>query len=238
MRLVVTRPTADAAPVVAALEARGHAVLAEPLLSIRWLRDAEIADRPYAAVLVTSANAVRGLVACGAAARLRSVPVHAVGRASAEAAAAAGFDMVDAADGDLAALGRLVRAAHRPGGAPLLYAAGRTVSGDLQGLLEAAGYAVDRVVVYEAEAATRLSAGLAEALTGHALDGVLLFSPRTARLWAELSAAAGLGEAARRVRPYCLSRAVADALGALGGPHCAIAAIPDTHALLALVDAA
>jgi uroporphyrinogen-III synthase len=237
MRLLLTRPIEDAAPVADALRARGHEVIVEPLLKISFDRHATLPERSYQAVLVTSANGARGLVRCGAVAALAQTPVFAVGAASAQAARDAGFQTVSSADGDLPALERLVANRLKPANGPLLYAAGRTVSGDLKALLEGHGFEVDRSTLYEAVAAQRLSDAVNTSLVAGALDGVLLFSPRTARVWAELLMTADAVEIARNTPHFCLSEAVVEGLREAFSdrmPPVEVASSPDVTAFLAL----
>ena len=195
-----------------ALEERGHSVVLEPLLRIEPLPGVTIADKGYQAVLVTSANAVRALALLPQAGDLKDTLVLAVGEASGRAASLQGFSAVEHAAGDLSALAELVNARCTPDEGPLLYAAGSVVSGDLKGLLEACGYDVDRVVLYEAVAAETLSPAIKDHLWGGTLDRILLYSPRSARIWGRAVEHAGLAEAAGSVVHICLSEAVAAAL--------------------------
>ena len=57
MRLLLTRPEPDAQRTAAALRAQGHDVIIAPLLRIEPAPDAEIGTGPWAAILITSANA-------------------------------------------------------------------------------------------------------------------------------------------------------------------------------------
>lgn len=229
MHLLVTRPREDAAELSEALRVRGHRVTAEPLLRIEPVPGAEIGGCTYQAILVTSANGVRALEKSNEMPRLSVVPVLAVGQASSAAAMEAGFHNVVSADGDLDDLTRLVRSRCLPEAGPLLYAAGRRVSGDLKGLLEADGYEVERAVLYDAIEAQRISDETHQALERGEIDGVLLYSPRTARIWSRLAPDAGITH-------FCLSQAVSDALGGLSGPRL-VAARPNQDDLLALIEA-
>lgn len=234
MRLLITRPEQDAGPLAAQLAERGHSALIEPLISIVPEPGAVIPEKTYQAVLVTSANGVRALSATPGFDRVKGAPVLAVGKASAEASRQAGFGRVEDASGDLDDLTRLVEARCRPEGGPLLYAAGKVVSGDLKAMLEAKRYQVDRVVLYDAVRATELSADALSALRAGEIDGVLHFSPRSARIWARV-APGGMGDLVH----YCLSQAVADALldelDAPAGPV-RVAARPNQDALVDLID--
>lgn len=195
-----------------ALAALGHEAVHAPLLAIEPVADAEIPSHAFQAVLVTSANGVRALAQGRGARRMAATPVLAVGAASSAAAKAAGFSRVEDAAGDLSALCALVRARLDPGGGPLLYAAGRVVSGDLKGLLEADGFTVERVVLYDAVEADELAPHVAELIRERKLDAVLLYSPRGAKIWRRIVTSAGLSAAAMGLVHFCLSPAVARAL--------------------------
>jgi uroporphyrinogen-III synthase len=90
------------------LAARGLAVLRLPLFAVRPLDWAVPDPAGFDALVLTSANALRhggaGL------AQLRGLPVHAVGAATASAAAAAGFRVVAVGTGGVAALMAAARA--------------------------------------------------------------------------------------------------------------------------------
>ena len=53
MRLIVTRPEADAAALALQLEAAGHDVILAPLLGIRPVAKLEVPERDYQAILIT-----------------------------------------------------------------------------------------------------------------------------------------------------------------------------------------
>ncbi len=212
MRIAVTRAPEDAAAFAAGLEALGCEPVLEPLLHLLFSTAVTVPERDYQAVLVTSANAVRGLEASNLVQRLKSLPVYAVGKSSAAAARVAGFTEIHSADGDLPALHSLVVAALADKTRPLLYAAGLTVSGDLKGMLESDGWQVERLVLYRAEAATVFSSSFASQLEGGRIDAVTLFSPRTARIWAGLANTPALIASVAYIRHFCLSEAVGQAV--------------------------
>jgi uroporphyrinogen-III synthase len=108
MRLLLTRPEPECERTAALLCERGHQVLRLPLLRIEPLADAELGAGPWAAVLFTSANAIRAIAAHRRFNELANLPVYAVGRRTKAAAAAAGFASVMSADGDVNALVGLV----------------------------------------------------------------------------------------------------------------------------------
>ena len=101
-----------------------------------------------------------------------------------------------------------------------------------------AGFEMRRVVLYEAYASETLGPKTAAALQSGALDGVLLFSPRTAELFCRLVTDAGLGENCRQVTAWGLSAAVAEKASALSWADIKVAATPDSQALLDAIETA
>jgi uroporphyrinogen-III synthase len=237
VRALVTRPAEDAAPLARALAERGIDALLQPLLAIHPVGDAGRrlgeALAGAQALLFTSANGVRAVVA---ASPRRELPVFAVGDASAAAARIAGFRSVASAGGDVADLARLVAARLAPQRGPLVHAAGSEVAGDLEALLP--GFTLRRAVLYEARAADALLPETVAALRRGALDLALFFSPRTAATFVSLAAAQAVGDTCRAVTAIGLSAAVAARLGALPWRALRTAAAPTQGALLAALDRA
>ena len=238
MRLIVTRPEPDGARTATKLRALGHDVALVPLLRIEPVRDVDLGGGPFAAVLITSANALSGVASHERIAELRSLPVFVVGRRTAETARAAGFPNVTSADGNQRDLVRLVRervAADGP--KPLLYLAGEDRSGDLGADLAALGLPVRTVVVYRAAAASEFPDAIRNALALGRFDGVLHFSRRTAESFLRCASAGEALRPALSVTHYCLSSQVAEPLVAAGAAAVRIAPRPEEAALIELVNA-
>jgi len=236
VRILLTRPEPDAQRTADALRERGHEAVVAPLLRIEAVRDAAIGNGPWAAVLVTSANAAGAIAAHPDRPQLCKLPVFAVGRRSAQAMRAAGFAEVTSADGDIGDLARLVAAQAKPG-TRILYLAGADRAGDLAGDLQPHGLAVDTVIVYHAEAVTALPAAAAAALAG-GIDGVAHFSRRSAESYVDAARNSGVLAQALDPAHYCISAAAAEPLARAGARDIRIAARPAETALLELIGAA
>ena len=233
MRILLTRPEADAARTAAALRERGHEAIVAPLLCIEIAADADLGAGPWAAILVTSANAVRAIAGHKRRGELRGIPVFTVGAHSAQDMRAAGFAAVSSADGNVADLATLV-AARLPAGARLLYLAGEERSGDLAGALRAQGFAVDTALVYRAVAAQQLPRQAVTALAA-GVDAVLHFSRRSAEAYVAAARNAGiLAAALQQPVQMCLSARIAEPLRSAGAAKIRIASRPDEAAMLAL----
>ncbi len=233
MRILITRPAADAERTAVALRARGHEVIVAPLLTVALLPDAELGDGPWSAILVTSANAVRAIAGHKRRDQLRRIPAFVVGKQSAQDLRAAGFAEVSCANGNVDDLTELVAARLKPP-ARLLYLAGEERAGDLAGALRAKNFVVDTVAVYRVVAAQTLPAEATAALAG-GLDGVLHYSRRSAEAFLAAARKSGLLEAAL-TKPvhYCLSAKVAEPLRQAGATDVRVAVQPDEAALMAL----
>ncbi len=237
---IVTRPVQDAGPVVERLKALGHAAIAAPLMHIEDLPNADIPAIAFQAVLVTSANGARSLARQPAFARIGKALAITVGKASAAAARSAGFERIIEAEGDVAGLIAAVKRHVSPDDGPLLYASGRQTTGDIAGDLGAAGYSVHRAVLYEAVAAEALPETARDAIAGGGAAGVLIYSPRTARIWCHLVMAAGLAGKMAAVPHFCLSDNVKAALRDAGCSETVarVAVRPEEAALFDLIAAA
>jgi uroporphyrinogen-III synthase len=234
LRALVTRPRAEAAELAAALARRGIEAVIEPLIEIRPLDLPPPSLAGVQALLCTSANGVRALAATVAE---RAIPVFAVGDATAARAREEGFRRVESAHGDVGELARLVRRRLDPATGRLLHVAGTRVAGDLAGELRGSGFAVERVVMYEAQAATSLDPATAAALSEGGIDLALFFSPRTSAIFARLAIAAGIAGRLGRVAAVSISPAADAALVRLGFRERIVAAAPTQAALLDRVDA-
>src|SRR3978361_1054611 len=86
MAVLVTRPHPDDETTAAALRARGFEVLQAPMLRFEAVAFHDDDDARYGAVIVTSANALRGIAPHLASSRLAELPLFTVGEHTAAAA--------------------------------------------------------------------------------------------------------------------------------------------------------
>ena len=232
MRLLLTRPREDADALAEILRARGHFPIVAPLMELRLMAGPPVPLEGVQAVLATSANGVRAFAARN---EKRAITLYAVGPQTAEAAREAGFARVVSADGDAAALVELVADKADPAKGRLLHAAGAETAGRIRGALQARGFTVETVVLYEAAPLSALPADAERVLREGTLDGVLLFSPRSAKTFAALVGEAGLAQATAPLQAFCISAATAAALSPLSFARVAVAGEPNQSAMLELV---
>lgn len=233
MRVLVTRPEADSGPLLKELQSLGIEGVLEPLLRVENLPLPPIEFSEYQAILLTSANGARALATLEGG---RDLPVYAVGEATAAAAREAGFQSVDVAGGDVEALFQRIKERLDAKSGALLHPAGTTVAGDLAADLVESGYDYRRVNLYDAVAASKLSPNAVQAIKKGEIDGVVLYSPRTAEVFISLVRKARLIRAAQGLTAYCLSPAVAEVVQKLDWQEINVASEPTQSALLRLFD--
>lgn len=242
MHLLVTRPEPDAERTASVLRARGHRVTIAPVLRAETIPGADFGGGPFAAVVMTSANAARAIADHPRRDELLALPVFTVGRHTAEAAGAAGFPNVASADGGWRELVRLVasktqtqtKTKAKAKVTRLLYLPAERPAGDVAGVLTALGRTVETVVLYRTvanpDAARQLRAAFADGV-----DGVLHYSPRSAQAFLSAARSAGALEAVLKATHYCLSTGIAAPLEAAGATTVRIARRPKEAALVELL---
>jgi uroporphyrinogen-III synthase len=232
MRLLVTRPSDDSERLAATLRTLGHEPVVAPLMDVHVFDGAPADLDGVQAILATSANGVRALARRT---QRRDLAVYAVGPQTAETARDLGFAHVVSADGDAAALADRAIADLDPSAGPLFHAAGAETQGRLRRRLEAAGFTVSSEILYEARPVETLPGAAVAALSTDTLDGVLVFSPRSARTLGLLVTAASLAGHCTRLVAFCISAAAAEGLSPLAFARVAVAGQPNEGAILALL---
>ena len=216
--LLVLRPEPGASATARAAEALGWGVTSAPLFTISACDWPPVDPASIDAILMTSANAAR--LGSGGLSALLSLPLYAVGAATAEAARAVGFSDVRVGDGDAATI---VALAAEDGVGALLHLAGRDHRDVRQ-----PGVTIERRIVYRADPVERLPDPALAALEQGAL--ALIHSPRAGRLFGELLDKAKLARS--EIRLAAISPAALDGSGA-GWRDVIVAEAPRDSALLA-----
>src|SRR5229473_3445536 len=242
MAVLVTRPHPDDETTAATLRAKGFAVLLAPMLRFEPVAFHDDLDARYGAVIVTSANALRGIEAQLAGSRLLKLPLFAVGARTASAAHRAGFENVIPADGDAASLRDFVLASAKAKelkkASPLLYLAGADLARDLAGELGERGFSVFTQTTYKMAPVSSLPRDVCDAFAASQVGAVLHYSRRSARAFLEAARAGGVEISALAIPQCCISPAVASIVRDAGATQVAVAASPDEIALFEALDRA
>jgi uroporphyrinogen-III synthase len=235
MHVLITRPERDAADLKSRIEALGCEVTVAPLLEIAFNEVPSDALIDAAGLIATSRNGLTALAASPAMALAKSLPVFAVGPATALLARELGFATVIAGAGTAADLVPVLEKHADAGARPFVHLGGDHQAFDLAGALRSRGISLGRVEAYRSVAVKTFSAAVTGLLARRALDAVILMSPRTARVWTDLVRALPDKPDLTKVTHVCLSPAVAAALKPLGAVRTEISAAPNGNEIVALV---
>jgi uroporphyrinogen-III synthase len=242
MVVLVTRPQPDDEATAASLRARGLEVLTAPMLRFEPVAFQDDTDAAYGAVIVTSANALRGIEPHLENSRLLALPLFAVGERTADAARDAGFEKVISADGDAAGLRDCVLASVKTKelkkASPLLYLAGADLARDLAGELGERGFTVVTHTTYRMAPVSSLPREICDAFAAHRIEAVLHYSRRSARAFLQAARAGGVEISALAIPQCCISAQVATVVRDAGATLVVVAATPDENALLEALDRA
>jgi uroporphyrinogen-III synthase len=242
MAVLVTRPHPEDETTASALRARGYEVLRAPVLRFEPVAFSDDEDGQYGAVIVTSANALRGLTPQLANSKLLKLPLFAVGEHTASAARDVGFEIVISANGDAGTLRDLVlatvktRKLHKT--SPLLYFAGADLARDIAGELGTRGFTVVTHTTYRMSPVPGLPRETCEAFAANRVEAVLHYSRRSARAFVEAARNAGVEISALAIPQCCISDGVASVMRDAGATQVMAAASPDENALFEVLDRA
>src|SRR5712672_1780348 len=242
MVVLVTRPQPDDETTASALRAKGFEVMLAPMLRFEPVAFHDDGEARYGAVIVTSANALRGIAPHLEGSRLLKLPLFAVGEHTASAAHRAGFDNVIPADGDAASLRDFVvasaKAKELKKASPLLYLAGADLARDLAGELGERGFTVVTHTTYRMIPVPNLPREACDAFAASRIEAVLHYSRRSARAFLEAARAGGVEISALAIPQCCISGAVASVVRDAGAAQVVVAASPDEIALFEVLDRA
>lgn len=233
-RVLVTRPEPGATATGRRLRQLGFEPVILPLSEIRPIGATHsVAARDFAAVVATSANAVRHAPAPLLAA-LSELPAFAVGDETGRAMRVAGLTAPSAADGDAVSLAALI-AARVPAGAAIAYLAGRVRRDTFEPALHAAGIAVTTFETYDTTRIVPDAERLAR-LSREGVAAVLVHSGKAAEAIAVLAGDnPAVARALERASFVCISRRVAEMLPESLRPRARAATQPTEDALMELL---
>jgi len=204
LKVIITRPSPDAETLAAEILRCGGEPVLSPVMAIRP-RHEPVDLSGVGALAFTSANGVRVFAALSPA---RDFEVYAVGKATADAAVAAGFEKIHVAEGDVESLAALI--ANSKPAKKILHLAGSERAGDLIALLAERKVPARRAIIYDAVEAEEISAPAAKILASpREKAAIVFFSPRSARLFIRQAQRAGAVKGLERCVAVCLGDAIA-----------------------------
>ena len=177
-KLLLTRPYEDSLSLASKLEHMNIKSLISPVLTLQYFQDL-IFPHTYFTAIVTSRHAIRALALNNLD---RSIPIIAVGDATAEMAEKLGFTRVSRGENTAKSLISFILD-KVPTTQPLVYAHGKDIKYYLHDILEEDGYSIQNLVVYDAVARTEMAPDIVEALKNKQLTHVAFFSERSVKIF-------------------------------------------------------
>ena len=232
MKLLLTRPREQAEALAIKLRARDIDVWIEPMLSIVRHTNVKLETDDYQALLVTSSNGADSLAE---ATTRRDLKLYAVGDVTAATLSHHDFADVWSADGNADDLAAMVEKDVDPSEGSLLHVGGVNLAGDLISRLRSKGYKTDHIALYHTVAASALTREVRSAMANREIDGVLFFSPETARIFVALVVGALCEKALVDMTAFCLSEAAAKAANRISWGHLVVSDRPAAASLIAAV---
>ncbi len=233
MRLLIAQTAEDAEITAAALRARGHQVLAVPLLVAERAPPPTVNLAGAQAFLVTAcegARALAGLIG------VRTFPVFADGAATAAELRRLGFSHVETAKDDGADLARLVERSLTPANGALIYACNAGAPANLPILLGNMGFAVRLLPLFTLRCVDKIPAELEAALRGGSVDAALFLSTDEARAFVTFVQQAKIGPLVSSLAAVAATALIAAPLRALKLGGISVSETPDLDAVFATLD--
>ena len=229
--LLLTRPYAQSRALADEIEAtfpERTECLISPLLEIEFTGDLPDVST-YQAVIFTSVNGVKAYADRGGPKGMRC---YCVGDKTAATARSRGL-IAESANGDASSLVALIAKTLSPSAGPVLHIRGEHAKGDVTAKLTALDFATKDIVLYQQNLLPFTDEAQA-ALAGGKVDGLPLYSPRTARQLAKI-----LGEnpdwPRGKLTVLCLSENIAQQLEGLGLGHIKTTRAPNHVEMFALL---
>jgi len=210
MHILLTRPYFQSLATQKELEASGNTVSFSPVLNIQQCEFDETIFGRSAGFIVTSANAAVQL--CMRDEVDLSLPIFAVGPATAAPLINAGFVNVHIAEGDAESLIPVILKRQSPSQGMLTYLSGQNVTEDIADTLQSHGYQAKRVIVYKASPIQRLPEATQNLFLQREVDIVVFMSYRTALHFTKLIEDAGWSNHLEHIKAVCMSEQVVKGL--------------------------
>lgn len=205
--VLVTRPAPDAEETEAEIRRLGFDVLCDPVLAITPRPWVSPEWENISGIIITSKNAMAGFAGH---AMPKHKPYYVVGERTAQALRALGLVHVTGTVERSDDLPALLRLQNKPENSHFVHLTAAHSRDRFYETVRAEGYRLDSIVVYEAVAAEALRAETVAALKKQAVDYVTFYSARSAEIFHEMAARAGVVKLLKGVSAICLSEAVAE----------------------------
>lgn len=202
MRFLLIRPIEESLTLAQKLESLGHFSITDPVLTIEAEPPSMFDLKRYQALVFTSAVAVRIFVKQYG---VVDLPIYTVGQKTALTAEKLGFKDTHSGGGDVNKLAQLIKSTADASHGPLLYLSAAEIAQDLNQLLKASDYQLDRTILYRAKAKTTFEELTIKALKERKIDYIPFYSSRSALIFKDILNKTNKAEYLDQITALCLS---------------------------------
>jgi len=232
-KILITKTAGEGTELADAVRGAGFEPVHEPLLSIEYVETGWPEIEPDAPLVFTSTHGVQAF------SNIRSTRghiVYTVGRNTAEAARAAGFNAIETVAGTVEELAQWMVQAPKTGLISPFYLRAEDVSQDLKGILTENGVNIRQFIAYRANGAENLSLNLLKSFDNREIYAVMLFSNRGGRVFAELVEQYDRAVRMKTIKALCISDSVLKSVSVLPFQQALVADTPDRYGMMKLLE--
>ena len=177
MHIIITRPIDDSLEIISKFKTLGHKVTHLPLLDINKISHEIVNFKNYKAIIFTSTNAIKFLDTKDIP---KSISCFCVGGATERKARSVGFLNAISSEGNVEALKELIFRTHEKNDGKLVYFSSEFITMDLDKILIANGYKVDRVINYTTTPIEYINENIINQLKNSPADIMYVYSEKSA----------------------------------------------------------
>ena len=233
--LLITRPQEDASKLARLVKFKGFEPVVEPLLNPIYIEDLILMPPKVQVVIVTSKHALRAIELSNQLGMFQNVPFLCVGDKTTEHAQAMGLQTLSAELENVDRLIAWVKENIVPEVGPLMYLHGDVITKDLKAELGKTGFFVHDQKTYEMNEAQTFSQKTMDLIKRQVFHGIAFFSPRTGRIFVNISSNFGMHDYLSVVNALCLSQAIANEVKTIPWKSIRIAKSPKEEGFLELL---
>ncbi len=177
MHIIITRPIDDSLEIISKFKTLGHKVTHLPLLDINKISHEIVNFKNYKAIIFTSTNAIKFLDTKDIP---KSISCFCVGSSTERKARSVGFLNAISSEGNVEALKELIFRTHEKNDGKLVYFSSEFITMDLDKILIANGYKVDRVINYTTTTIEYINENIVNQLKHSPADIMYVYSEKSA----------------------------------------------------------
>lgn len=210
-KILVTRPLEDYQRSANKIAQMGFEAVHAPMMRFKNLAAEMPSRNAISALIFTSANGIRAILALKEIEQFKKLPCYVVGAQTAQMANEHGFEVWAQGDGDVQSFVKVIEVdySERKRVGDLLHISGVHQAGNLSRALTQLSIANQRIQAYEMIEIDRLTPDIVAAFSAHEISAILLYSTRSAEILIKNLKKHNILQKISDIPTYCLSYGIA-----------------------------